>query len=157
MEYLNIEIREMVPSDLAAVMEIENLCFISPWSKTDLENEMNDKQFKNVWVIELSFQGAKIIGGFCIYYQTFSSGTIAQIAVHPSLQHRQLGTAMMDEIINDAYAKKIECLTLEVRENNIHAINFYLKNGFEKILVKKNYYSNGDNAIYMIRKMDLTK
>lgn len=153
MEYLNIEIREMAKSDLPMVMEIENLCFVAPWTEKDMVNEMEDKQFKNCWVIELSFQGKTVIGGFCIYYQTFSSGTIAQIAVHPTLQHRQLGTAMMDEIINDCYAKKIENLTLEVRENNKTAIEFYLKNGFEKVLVKNRYYSNGDNAIYMIRKV----
>ena len=61
---------------------------------------------------------------------------------------------MMDEIINDCYAKKVQTLTLEVRANNEKAINFYLKHGFKKELVKERYYTNGDDAIYMIRKVE---
>ena len=79
---------------------------------------------------------------------------VAQIAVHPSLHRKQLGSAMMDEIINDCYAKKVRTLTLEVRADNEKAINFYLKHGFKKELVKPHYYSNGDDAIYMTRKVE---
>ena len=61
---------------------------------------------------------------------------------------------MMDEIINDCYAKKVQTLTLEVRANNEKAINFYLKHGFKKELVKPHYYTNGDDAIYMTRKVE---
>lgn len=155
MQFINVEIRKMEERDLPAVMEIENLCFVAPWSKENFLNEM-DNQYANLWVIELSAEGtAKQVVGFSDYWQTFDSATICQIAVHPGIRRRQLGSALMDEIINDCYAKRVHNLTLEVRKSNQIAINFYKKHGFKETLVKEKYYSNGEDAIYMMRGADI--
>ena len=156
MQYLYISVREANDNDVPAILELENLCFKAPWNKDNLHYEMHENPVANVWVIELEdkTQNLKSVVGFCDYWHTFDSATIAQIAVHPALQRKQLGSAMMDEIINDCYAKKVQNLTLEVRADNKHAINFYLKHGFKKECVKPRYYSNGDDAIYMIRKVN---
>ena len=152
MDYLYVTVREATEADIPAILEIENLCFIAPWDEKNVRYEMFENPVSNFWVIELEHkeQNLKSVVGFCDYWHTFDSATIAQIAVHPSLQHKQLGSAMMDEIVNDCYAKKVRTLTLEVRENNETAIKFYLKHGFKKECVKPKYYTNGDNAIYMI-------
>lgn len=155
MQFLNVDIRKMEEADLPAVMEIENLCFVAPWKKENFLEEMNN-QYANLWVIELSADGvAKQVVGFSDYWQTFDSATICQIAVHPGIRRRQLGSALMDEIINDCYAKRVQNLTLEVRKSNQIAINFYKKHGFKETLVKEKYYSNGEDAIYMMRGVDI--
>lgn len=156
MDYLYVTVREATDNDIPAIMELENLCFVSPWSQKAVLYEMHENPVSNFWVIELEekTQGIKSVVGFCDYWHTFDSATIAQIAVHPHLQRKQLGSAMMDEIINDCYAKKVRTLTLEVRANNQKAINFYLKHGFKQELVKPKYYTNGDDAIYMIRNVE---
>ena len=41
---------------------------------------------------------------------------------------------------------------LEVRESNIPAIEFYRKNGFEKIGVRKNYYHDTNEAAHIMIK-----
>ena len=46
--------------------------------------------------------------------------------------------------------KNIKNITLEVKESNIQAINFYLKMGFKKVSVRENYYKN-ENGILMIK------
>lgn len=152
MKYLNTEIRPMTANDLPQVMEIENMCFISPWKEKDLLYEINENPVSNIWVIELSNEslGLKHICGFVDYWNTFDSGTICQIGVHPDIQHSGLGSELMTEVIKDAKAKKVRTLTLEVRESNTKAINFYKKNGFKISHCKEQYYTNGDNAIYMI-------
>ena len=156
MEYLNVTVREATDLDVPAILELEQLCFKAPWSKENILYELHENPVANVWVIELEIesQNIKSVVGFCDYWHTFDSATIAQIAVHPHLQRKQLGSAMMDEIINDCYAKKVQTLTLEVRANNEKAINFYLKHGFKKELVKPQYYKDGTDAIYMIRKVE---
>ena len=156
MDYLYVTVREATDADIPAILELENLCFVAPWKKENIFYELHENPVSNVWVIELEnkLQNIKSVVGFCDYWHTFDSATITQIAVHPELQHKQLGSAMIDEIINDCYAKKVQTLTLEVRANNTKAINFYLKHGFKKELVKPKYYDNGDDAIYMIRKVD---
>ncbi len=156
MDYLYVTVREATDNDVPAILELETLCFVAPWKKENVLYELHENPVSNLWVIELEekTQNIKSVVGFCDYWQTFDSATIAQIAVHPHLQRKQLGSAMMDEIINDCYAKKVRTLTLEVRANNEKAINFYLKHGFKKELVKEKYYDNGDDAIYMIRKVE---
>ena len=156
MEYLNVTVREATDEDVPAILELEQLCFKAPWNKDNIHYEMHENPVSNFWVIELEVQSQnlKSVVGFCDYWHTFDSATIAQIAVHPSLQHKQLGSAMMDEIINDCYTKKVRHLTLEVRYDNEKAIKFYLKHGFQQVCVKPKYYDNGDDAIYMIREIE---
>lgn len=149
----NIEIRDMVDNDLTRVMEIENYCFVAPWKLEDLKKEMHENVLSNMWVITVD----NYVVGFSNYWQTFDSGTICQIAIDKRYQHQSLGSQLMKEIFKDAYIKKIKTLTLEVRENNKSAINFYLKHGFKIILLKEGYYSNGENAIYMIKEVDINE
>lgn len=151
MTYLDIEIRPIEEKDIPSVLEIENLCFVAPWKKEDFLYEIIENPYSNFWVIELTdpTNKSKSVVGFSNYWKTFDSATITQIAIHPYLQRHQLGSALMDEIINDCYAKRVRTLTLEVRISNIKAINFYKKHGFIEALLKKNYYSNGEDALYM--------
>ena len=152
MKYLNSEIRPMTALDLPEVMEIENLTFKHPWKEQDLLYEINENPVSNIWVIEVSAPqlGIKGVCGFVDYWNTFDSGTLAQIAVHPELQHLGLGSEMMLEVKKDAYAKKVRTITLEVRKSNEQAINFYKKHGFVISHIKPGYYVDGEDAIYMI-------
>lgn len=152
MRYLETEIRKMTEEDLPMVMEIENLCFITPWTKDGFLYELNENLFSNLLVIELSNEslGLKSVCGFVDYWQTFDSGTICQIAIHPELQGNKLGSELLKEVINDAYAKKIRTLTLEVRKSNTKAIALYKKHGFIASHIKEGYYTNGEDAIYMV-------
>ena len=44
----------------------------------------------------------------------------------------------------------VTSITLEVRVSNVAAIKLYENNGFEKKLVKKGYYSDGEDAYFMM-------
>ena len=156
MQNLFINIREATIEDLPIIMQIENLCFQHGcWKEENILYELKENPVAHFWVIELSLTGHNDyrVVGFCDYWETFDSATICQIAVHPYLQRKQLGIAMMDEIYNDCYAKKIVSLTLEVRTSNVPAINFYKKYGFEIVTTKPHYYDNGEDAYYMILKV----
>lgn len=152
MRYLDTEIRKMEEEDLPMVMEIENLCFIKPWSEKNFLYEMYENPYANLWVIELSNPslGLKSVVGFVDYWQTFDSGTLCQIAIHPELQGNGVGSQLLDEVVKDAYAKKIRTLTLEVRKTNEKAIKLYKKFGFIYSHVKEGYYDDGEDALYMI-------
>ena len=152
MRYLDTEIRKMEEEDLPMVMEIENLCFIKPWSEKNFLYEMYENPFANLWVIEMSNAslGLKSVVGFVDYWQTFDSGTLCQIAIHPELQGNGIGSQLLDEVVKDAYAKKIRTMTLEVRRSNEKAIKLYKKFGFVYSHVKEGYYDDGEDALYMI-------
>ena len=54
------------------------------------------------------------------------------------------------QLINEIKKSRME-IFLEVRENNITAIEFYKKNGFKEAGKRKNYYRDtGEAAIIMV-------
>lgn len=147
---MDFDIRPACKEDIKALVELENICFQHPWKESDLLYELNDNPVSNLWVIESNGQ----VIGFSDHWVTFDSATICQIAINPLYRRNHLGSALMKDIIDDCYAKRVNFLTLEVRVSNEKAIAFYLKNGFVKEVVKTHYYDNGEDAIYMIRKVE---
>ncbi len=147
----SVDIRPATKEDIQSLLEIEKLCFLAPWNEKGIAYELNENPVSVFYVLE--YQN-KVIG-FIDYWHTFDSATLAQIAVHPDYQKQHLADMLMDEMISDCHAKKVEFITLEVRVNNSKAINLYKKHNFENILVKPHYYTNGDDAYYMIRKVEM--
>ena len=144
-------LRPMKEKDLNVVMYLENTCFVAPWGLKDIKYELNDNPVSNLWVIESPSTG---IVGFVDYWITFDSATICQICVNPVYRRNGLGTLMIEELVSDCKANRVRTVTLEVRENNEAAIKLYEKNGFKKTVVKEAYYTNGDNAVYMIKELE---
>ena len=147
---LNYFIRDMEEKDLYAINEIEKICFVAPWGKSDILTEMNDNPYATLLVVEVNSQPV----GFADFWVTFDSATICQIAIHPKFQRNQLGSALMEEILKECMAKKVRHLTLEVRRSNEKGINFYQKFGFNTVLIKEKYYSNGEDALYMVKEVN---
>ena len=147
----NVEIRPMEQRDVSAVMAIENSCFVAPWKESDLLTELVDNQFANLFVAELNNE----IVGFVDYWHTFDSATICQIAVNKAFQRQHIGSLLLEEVKKDCYAKRVRIITLEVRKSNQNAIIFYKKHNFKEELIKSNYYSNGEDAIYMTYEVNI--
>jgi ribosomal-protein-alanine N-acetyltransferase len=45
----------------------------------------------------------------------------------------------------------VSWITLEVRPSNQAACALYLKNGWQQVTIKKGYYPDGEDALYMVR------
>lgn len=73
---------------------------------------------------------------------------ILNIVVDPVYQNQGIGSKLITYIYEKNKPKK---LMLEVRTKNITAINFYQKNQFNILNIRKNYYQD-DDAIIMERK-----
>ena len=58
------------------------------------------------------------------------------------IRHSGIGSELMKEVINDAKAKKVNTLTLEVRESNSVARELYKKFGFREVALRKFYYGD---------------
>ena len=143
-------IRPMEQNDLDIVMYLENTCFVAPWGLNQIKYELNDNPVSNLWVIESDNTG---VVGFIDYWITFDSSTVCQICVNPLFRKKGLASILMEEMIKDCKANKVRNITLEVREHNTNARLLYEKFGFKSVLLKEKYYTNGDNAIYMIKEM----
>lgn len=142
-------IRPMEEKDLDKVMVIEENSFISPWPKSQFLYELNENPFAILLVAE--YEG--VICGFIDFWITFDVAQLNQIAVHPSLRKKGIGEVLIQDMINRVSTQEVNRITLEVRIHNKKAINLYQKYGFKKQLIKKSYYDNGDDAIFMIKEV----
>lgn len=141
-----IEIRRLRSEDIAAVAEIERLCFDEPWSEKSLELLLDEKNAGFVAVIDGQVAA---YGGIVT---VLDEGQITNIATHPDYRRRGLARAIMDAIDAFSYESGIVYLSLEVREQNSAARALYELCGWHNAGLRKNFYSKPrDNAVIMIK------
>ena len=123
-------------SDYKTLTQIEKSIFTDSISVNELKSfEMNESHV--IWKIEK----IKIIGFVC-FFHVRDEIEIIKICIIKSHQRKNYGSILINEI------KKlnIKKIFLEVSIENVNAINFYLKNGFQKIGVRKGYYANDKSS-----------
>ena len=74
---------------------------------------------------------------------------ILNIGIDPDFKRQGYGTALLDHLIKELKKRNIGEIFLEVRAGNKSAVQFYKKQGFKKISVRKNYYTkNSKNQLH---------
>ena len=127
-----IHISSCKKSDYKTLLQIEKSMFKNSVSVDGLKSfQMNASQV--IWKI----QKIKIIG-FVYFFHVKDEIEIIRICIIKSQQNKNYGSLLIDEIKK----LKIKKIFLEVSTENINAINFYLKNGFQRIGIRKGYYAN---------------
>jgi ribosomal-protein-alanine N-acetyltransferase len=139
----------MRKEDLDDIMEIENLSFSVPWSKSSFLSEIKNAGVANYYVVVIK---DKVVG-YAGFWEIVDEAHITNIAVHPQYRHHGMGTALLEKIIKDCYENNIENITLEVRKSNETAFKLYKKMGFECEGIRRNYYrDNKEDAVIMWKK-----
>jgi [ribosomal protein S18]-alanine N-acetyltransferase len=146
----DVNIRKAEIEDIKSVFEIQQKQNLSYWSIEDYQSEIDN----NDAVFLVAESEDKIVGFILArLITTLKVAEIVNLAVVGKYQKREIGKILLTElskILITANYKKIE---LEVREQNLKAINFYLKNNFIKDGIRKNFYQNPvDNAVLMSHK-----
>ena len=142
-----MEVRFASKDDLNNIVILEKECFLFPYKEKDILYELNENPFSYTLVFE---NNGEIIG-YLIYLITFDSASIVRIGVKKSERNKNIATKLLNKCEEHLKKEKVELFTLEVRESNVAAIKLYEKFGFSKICLKKSYYENGENAIYMMK------
>lgn len=130
LEYLR---QEHIPQ----LVEIEKACFSDPWSYDGFLYEVTNPRA----VFLLAVQNGEVLGYIGMHH-IFDIGYIANVAVKEAYRRQGVAGFLMEHIMAYAKKNKLDSLTLEVRENNLAAQNFYKNYGFAEVGVRKNYYSN---------------
>lgn len=141
-------IRRLEERDIKRVEELELDTLGTTLGSSMLKNSINSN-------IDFYFvyEEKEVLG----YISTVYSGEqveILNICVDKNSQNKKIGTKLLSYIINYFYDLKTRSFILDVRRNNLRAIHLYEKFGFKQIHVRKNYYSNGDDALIYEKKMD---
>ncbi len=146
-----VAIRKIEPSEAEAVFELEKACFHASWPLEEIKYELNE----NPCSILLGVYENETLVGYIDFMITFDSATINRICVEKEKRNKGYAMLLLQEMEKacKSQADPVEFITLEVRESNLSAINLYHKAGYSDVTIKKMYYSDGENAIYMMRSL----
>ena len=70
------------------------------------------------------------------------------------MRNNKYGYRMLNKVIVDLYFKRCKKIILEVNKKNKGAINLYKKISFSIKGIRKRYYTNGNNAIQLEKKIN---
>lgn len=143
----DVSIRKMTVEDLDKVYELEKKVYPDPWSFSHFQYEICSNKVSYLIVAE----SEQLLLGYAVAWFIEDEVHIANIAIDH--EYRKLGIASRLIIIffEEACNRNLYRVFLEVRENNLAAIQLYHKFGFESVGLRRNYYRTGENAIVMQR------
>jgi ribosomal-protein-alanine N-acetyltransferase len=137
-------IRPMQPSDLARVVEIENLCYPNPWSAELFKRELDNP----LAAVDLLWLEGEIAGYLCSWLVS-GELNILNVAVVPAFRRRGAAAALLRHVIGKSRRQDLERSFLEVRVGNAGAIELYSSFGFKPVSIRKRYYPDGEDAVMM--------
>ncbi len=141
---MNCTIRAMKFTDIDQVYQIEYLVFPNPWPKSFFKNDLHRHN-----TIALVADNDGEVKGYAIADCVADELHITNIAVDPGYQNKGIGKQLLSEIERLGIERDCIYAYLEVRVNNLNAINFYKKFGYRIIQIRKNYYLDGTDAYVM--------
>ena len=139
-------IRKMTALDIPVVYEISCECFTHGWSKASIEKEV-DNTVASYFVAEIEDE----IIGYGGIWRMADEGEVINIAVKRANRKNNVGTKILEKLIQEAKIHQLYALFLEVRESNLAAQALYHKLGFVEVGRRKNYYQDPkEDAVNMV-------
>ncbi len=139
-------VREGGVADAESIAEIEKVCFAHPWTREGIEEGFGN--FTHYFVAET---GDEIVG-YCGIQTLSGEGYITNVAVLPSHRGKGIASAIIESLLDFSEEKKLEFVTLEVRESNLPAIRLYEKMGFGAVGKRPRFYRDPlEDALLMTK------
>ena len=144
---MDILLRDMRAGDLQAVVSIEDASFSLPWTEEMFREELaQDMSWRQVAVDE-----AGTVIGFAVGRRYPDVWHLMDLAVAPARRGRGVGRRLLSCFLEAADAVGMGVI-LEVRPANEAALAMYDRLGFEKIGIRRGYYSDTrEDAVVMLR------
>ena len=130
-------------NQLDEIFLIEKTSFTRPWTKNQIKKDLQDCLSSENWVYELNGN----VVGYIFVSKIEDQFHLNNIAVHPDFLKKKIGSLLIQHIIMRAKNRKVNFILLEVSINNIPAQRCYKSLGFVQVGIRRNYYSQGDDAI----------
>ena len=115
-----MKIMQMKKYDVDGVFDLESECFSTPWSKQSIASELKNPNARFFVACRdncvIGYIGMHLILDECY---------ITNIAVSRKNRKNGVGSSLLGYAISYAKANSASFITLEVRESNIIAIEFY--------------------------------
>ncbi len=146
-----LRIRRAQRADLLAIVAIEKASFPQPWPYNAFETFLDQPGFL------VAVEPGDTVVGYIVSDLTpnygGNLGHIKDIAVHPDRRGIGIGSALLSRSLSRLTADGATTVKLEVRADNDGAKRLYRAFGFEALRHVPRYYSDGTDAVVMIRRL----
>ena len=132
----SISFNKLSSIEIPSLLSIEEQNSDYPWSQLQFTTSIENS--KNLCYC-LSLDGKTI--GYLIALLAGDTADILNIGIDSDFKRQGHGTALLNHLIEELSKRDIGEILLEVRAGNKSAIQFYKRQGFEEISVRKNYYT----------------
>ena len=132
------------------IREIEEKDYITVNNLLKIFNYNLCKESFNNDFLKVLLYEQEFIKGTLVYQYLYDRIEIDYIIVNTKYRNLGIATKLLTYLENKY--KDIKNITLEVKESNVAARNFYKKNGFKEVTKRKNYYKDED-GILMIKNL----
>lgn len=141
-----LRIEPATADDLDAIHALERAAFPAPWRREFFENELTANGRHNV----VARRDGRLVGYLFGMY-LFDEMHINKIAVPESERRQGIAHELMRECVTFARANGVIAISLEVRQSNHGAQEFYKFLGFAPSYLRPRYYPDGEAAVVMTR------
>jgi ribosomal-protein-alanine N-acetyltransferase len=163
--HLLFVVEPMALADVDQVMQIERVSFSAPWSARAYRYEITENSHSTMrvvrpkprWHSPLGLALQRLVGnvpgpvlGYAGAWHLVDELHVSTIAVHPDWRRRGLGELLLLSLVDRGLELGVRRATLEVRASNLAAQALYRKYGFETLSMQKAYYSDNNEAAYIM-------
>ncbi|MGB3289827.1 MAG: tRNA (adenosine(37)-N6)-threonylcarbamoyltransferase complex dimerization subunit type 1 TsaB [Burkholderiaceae bacterium] len=129
-----VSLEAMRAEHLDEVADIEQRVQSFPWSRGNFADGLEAGY--GAWVARLAGRTM----GFCMAMFAPDVAHVLVIAVAPEGQKRGIGGLLLAHCEQEAMARGLPAMVLEVRPSNVNALEFYRGRGYELLAMRKDYY-----------------
>lgn len=136
-----VTIAKLTAEQLDDAVEVERLCFITPWGRDALAQDLARAPVS--CYVGASLADGRLVG-FAGMWVVEDEAHIGTIGVHPSFRRLGIGEMLLYWLLCESVERGVNRVTLEVRTSNYAAQALYGKYGFEKAGIRRRYYQDTD-------------
>jgi ribosomal-protein-alanine N-acetyltransferase len=140
-----VHIRWMIRRDMPEVLQAEQMSFEFAWNEEDFLRCLRQRNCIGM----VAEHGEKVVG-FMIYELHKNKLHILNFAVHPAWRRMAVGAQMVAKLISKLSSHRRTRITLEVRETNLSAQQFFKKQEFRAVRVLRAFYEDSGEDAYLM-------
>lgn len=134
-------------ADLINILALEQQCSSVPWATEHFQAELDNPVAS---ILGCEFDGH--LAGFICYWLIAGEMQILNVAVAADYRRRKIATVLLERAFLECRKLELDAAWLEVRVGNAAAIGLYRQFGFIVNGCRQHYYSDGEDALLMLRK-----
>lgn len=139
-----LTVRTASLSELSLLLSGEKTVFSDPWGEEACRSQL----LADYGYALVAFIGDRF-AGYLFASLLPPESELFRIAVLPEARRNGVGQLLLSRYLSDAAGEGVTDFFLEVREHNATAHRLYLRNGYQKIGIRRRYYKNPPEDAYL--------